>query len=71
MAKKPRSQRRGGGGKKGKSSAEDDDANNKLETLSDSHTVDDSVGLSLLEDEYAFDGEFEYWKEKIFIVGVP
>ena len=55
MAKKPRSQRR----KKGKGSdAEDDVAVSKADALSDTHTVDGSVGLSLFEDDYTFGGKY-------------
>lgn len=57
MAKKPRSQRR----KKGKASdgdgGDDGASMSKMETLSDTYTVDDSVGMSLFEDDYMFGGK--------------
>lgn len=55
MAKKPRSQRRKGG--KTSDNGGEEASVSKADALSDTHTVDDSVGLSLFEDEYAFGGK--------------
>jgi len=72
MAKKPRSERRGGK-QLGKAAAKNKDADNgstvssaanKLEVLSDSHTIMDDTatagGLSLLDDDWDFNGKQQY-----------
>lgn len=56
MGKKPRSQRRKNGKGADAGTGDNGSVSNKMETLSDTHTVDDSVGLSLFEDDYMFDG---------------